>query len=85
LRAVDGADHLLQPAAGPDVKQGVQQRDLPGLGREQRPGQGPPADPVPRLHHDDVRAGLVQAARGGQPGQAGADDHDVALFSHDPG
>ena len=37
----------------------------------------PPSDPVARLEHEHVGAAEHEIARGGEPGQPGADDHDV--------
>ena len=39
----------------------------------------PAADPVARLEHDHRPAGGDDLARRGQPGEAGADDHDVRV------
>ena len=44
LGAVDDPDHLLQAAAGPDVEERMQQRDLARLGREEGAGHGPQPD-----------------------------------------
>ena len=35
------------------------------------------ADPGPRLEHRDLCSACLEVARGGQPGQTGAHDHDV--------
>ena len=39
----------------------------------------PPTDAVARLEHDDVAALGDEPSRGSQPGDTGADDHDVGL------
>ncbi len=38
---------------------------------------GPTPDPVPRLEHEDVDAGVQQGPSRGESGQPGSDDHDV--------
>ena len=40
------------------------------------------ADPFARLEHEHVRAAVREIARGGEPGQAGPDDDDVASRRH---
>ena len=44
----------------------------------------PAADPGPRLQHRDLRPAGLQVARGGQPGQTGAHDHDVRTAHRGP-
>ena len=36
-----------------------------------------PPDPIARLEHEHVGATTREIARGGEPGEPGADDHDV--------
>ena len=47
-----------------------------------RMGQDAPANPVAGLQHPDVEAPARQVASGREPGQAGTDDHHVAVMSH---